>query len=85
MRGMSQEIPPESFEFDQRDYLNRRFTDVGTLFGQTHEFTPRKQMPYKPQIGHLFYFNDPTGQNYDPVITSEGLWVFKSTGYVFVA
>jgi len=83
-KGISQEVPPESFPADQRDFLTRRFVDVGTALGQVNNFTPRKQMPYKAQIGHMYYFNDPTGQGYDPVITQEGIWVFKSTGYIFV-
>jgi hypothetical protein len=84
-RGIGQESPPASFATDQQDFLTRRFIDVGTALGQSNHFTPRKEMPYKPQIGHVYYFNDPTGAGYDAVITAEGLWVYKSTGYTFIA
>ena len=84
-RGIGQESPPSSFTPDQQDFLTRRFIDVGTALGQTHEFPPRREMPYKPQIGHVYYFRDPTGAGYDAAITAEGLWVYKSTGYTFIA
>ena len=83
-RAISQEQPPEDTEEDLREYLARRFIDVGVALTQDARFEPRKEMPYKPQTGAMHYFNDPANHNYDAAITSEGFWGLKSTGWVFL-
>jgi hypothetical protein len=80
--NLSQERPPENIDEDLGEFLVRRFIDVGTALDQAPVFPPRKQMPYKPQLGHVHYFGDPTIHDYDAAITSEGFWGLTSEGWV---
>ena len=79
--SISQEQPPEEIDDNLKEYLKRRFVDIGTEFDKPGKFPPRKEMPYKPQIGDVHYFDDPADHNYDAEITSEGFWGLKSTGW----
>ena len=79
MPRISQEVPPLDTPVDLREYLVRRFIDIGVALQDSPDFPVRKQMPYKPPIGSTHYYGDPLEHSYDPVITQEGLWVFKST------
>jgi len=85
MASISQETPPESFDVDQRQWLTRRFVDVGNALKQSYKNASRKEMPYKPQIGDVHFFPDPAGHTFDVAITSEGWWGLKSTGWVQLA
>jgi len=72
---LGQEQVPLSVENEElRDFLNRRFIDIGSLFFQAPKFPERKQMPYKPQFGDIHYFGDPTTHQYDTQIIEQGWW-----------
>lgn len=83
-RGISNEQPPQQIDVPLREYLARRFIDIGISLSQDPSCYPRKEMPYKPQTGALHYFNDPLDHNYDPAITEEGFWGLRSDGWVFI-
>jgi hypothetical protein len=84
--SIGQENPPEGTDPLLAEFLQRRFISIEVaLDDASHSFPPRKQMPYKPQVGQIYYFNNPADHNYDPEITSEGWWGLKSTGWVLIA
>lgn len=80
--SLSQEHPPDGIEEELREFLSRRFVDVATQLALAPSCPPRKQMPYKPQVGAIHYFNDPANHDYDPAITGEGFWGLTSAGWV---
>ena len=82
--SIGQEQPPIDIDPRLSEYLSRRFIDIGVQLDQASKFPPRKEMPYKPQVGDMQYFNDPINHDYDPVITSEGFWGLTSGGWVQV-
>jgi len=75
--SLSQETPPESFEQAEREWLARRFTDVGNELDQPSKYPERREMPYKPRFGDIQYFGDPATHSYDPVIATRGWWGFR--------
>ena len=82
--NISDEQPPVSTEPDLADYLYRRFREVAIALPDAQHANPeRKEMPYKPQFGHVYYFGDPDVHNYDAAINVAGWWgymeVFPST------
>lgn len=60
-------------------YLNRLVADINLALQEVHYFSPRNTFPNKYRVGELFYFADaiPTTP-----ITGEGLWIYKSTGWI---
>jgi hypothetical protein len=84
--SLSQEQVPNTIEDEVlREFLNRRFVDIGIQFENPPVFPTRHEMPYKPKIGNMYYFGDPLTHDYDPAITEEGWWGMKSTGWVLIA
>ena len=83
--SISQEDVPGSVEEVLREFLQRRFIDIAVALDSPARYVERKEMPYKPQIGSIYYFGNPGTHNYDPAITSEGWWGLKSTGWVLIA
>ena len=84
--SLSQESPPASADPVLGEWLARRFRQVGLLLLSAHHtHVPRREDVPKPQIGDVYYFEDPAGHNYDVAITSEGWWGYKSTGWVKIA
>ena len=83
--SISQEDVPESVDEELREFLARRFIDIAVALDKPSRYVERKEMPYKPQQGSIFYFGNPGTHNYDPAITSEGWWGLKSTGWVLIA
>ena len=76
------EEPPENVDEDLRAYLIRMFTDVDNNFARPGKFPERKEMPYKPQIGDVHYFGDPSTHSYDAAITVQGFWGYTVFGWV---
>lgn len=72
------EQPPKSTAPELAEYLVR----------QLEEFSPQGSiklsvfnvLPTKPVIGRLYYFNTIPSTP----ITTEGVWVYKSTGWAFL-
>jgi hypothetical protein len=83
-RGISNEQPPESTAEKLREFLARRFSDIAIALSQDPDFTPRKTMPYNPQIGAIHYFPDPSVHNFDPEILWEGFWGLTNNGWVYI-
>ena len=83
--SLTHEYPPADITESLKDYLSRRFIDVDNELKKPSRFPERKTMPQKPQIGNVEYFGNPATHNYDAAITAEGLWIFKSTGWTFIA
>ena len=83
-KGISNEQPPDEIDGNLKEFLKRRFIDVGIALKQDPGFAPRKEMPYKPQTGAMHYFNNPAAHNYDAAITQEGFWGLRSDGWVFL-
>ena len=83
-KGLSREIPPKEPEALVA-YLSRMFNQVGNLLQRSHEYTERREMPGRPQVGDVYYFGNPATHSYDAAITSEGWWGYKSTGWTLIA
>lgn len=73
------EQPPLEIDAEVSEYLNRMFVRVDNLFRVVNIYSPRKIYPTKPRIGGLYYFEDSIPST---SITGEGLWLYKSTGWV---
>lgn len=69
---------PNTETYQLGSYLHRMFNRINTLFLQVHIFSPRKILPEKPRIGGVYYFSAAIL----PDITGEGLWLYKSTGWI---
>ena len=82
--SISNEQPPVETDERLREYLARRFIDIGVALDDDPKFTERKEMPYKPQTGAMHYFGNPATHNYDIAITQEGFWGLRSNGWVFL-
>ena len=80
--SITQEQPPINVERELREFLVRRFIEIGNEFNRPGKFPERKEMPYKSQIGDVHYFGNPATHAYDAAITAEGFWGLKSTGWV---
>ena len=78
--SIGQEQPPLSTDEELREYLNRRFIDIGSEFADSPKFPERKQMPYKPQLGDTHYFGDPAIHDYDTAIEHQGMWSYVNYG-----
>lgn len=73
------EQPPSETQQDTSAYLNRMFTRIDSLFRVVNIFSPRKIYPVKPRVGGVYYFEDTIPST---PITGEGLWLYKSTGWI---
>lgn len=62
-----------AFLFRQLNMLEQKSTEKDLLAGIT-------TIPAKPAIGKLYYFKNAVL----PTITSEGVWVYKSTGWSYL-
>lgn len=82
--SIGQEQPPLSTDEELSEYLNRRFIDIGSQFADSPKFPERKEMPYKPQIGDVHYFGNPSTHNYSVQITAEGFWGYTRLGWVLL-
>ena len=77
-KAISQEQPPVDVDEDSREWLVRRFVDVGIAIGKSEDFEVNTKLPTRVKIGMTRYFGAaiPTTP-----ITAEGLWIYKSTGW----
>ncbi len=77
------EQPPLSFQDDQKEYLSRVNTEVGNELENLDQLTRYTAIPEKVSTGKLYYFKNAVAAH--PVITSEGYYGYKSTGWVLIA
>ena len=82
-RTISLEEPPIATEQELRAYLMRMRQDIAVALQQSQQLPVVYVEPSKPQQGKLYYFGSEIQSH--PVITQEGLYVYKSTGWEFVA
>lgn len=73
------EQAPDHVDHKFRSYLERMFINIDNEFRLVHKFPPRKTMPLKASIGAVYYFEAAIAST---PITGEGLWIYKSTGWV---
>ena len=78
MASISNEQPPADTEFSLREYLSRRFIEVGIALSQSKKFPPIYTLPEKPQDGNVEYFGVIIGTT----ITSIGFWGFENGVWV---
>ncbi len=82
MSFLSAEQPPESFTIDQKEWLARLFRQLDIELGKTDIITRRTDFTDKPEIGKIYYFDNASAT--EPLITGEGYWGYKSTGWVLL-
>jgi len=74
------ETVPEELSPNLRAYFTRMYAKIDDMEAdETPEM--RKSIPSRPTIGKIYYFKNTVL----PTITLEGLWVYKSTGWTFIA
>ena len=78
MSSISIEHPPEGTDLLLSEYLNRMLVNINNALGQTSFNNPLYTVPDKLQVGRVYYF----GAAVLPNISAEGLYVYKSTGWV---
>ncbi len=81
--ALSDEKSPVSTDIELSSYLSRMFNSVRQELSTKDQVQTYTSIPTKTNVGKLYYFNNAIGG--DPVITAEGLYLLKSTGWVFVA
>ena len=73
------ETVPQSVASDLASYLQRQFSKLDIAL-QNIAIQKLNTIPAKPVIGKQYYFNVAIM----PTITSEGMWVYKSTGWSYL-
>lgn len=81
IRNISQESPPSSMDGESAEWIARRLVEISIALSQTQNMEVLYAEPDKPEIGHIRYF----GAAIDATINAEGLWLYKSTGWVQIA
>lgn len=82
-RTISLEEPPINTELELRAYLMRMRQDIAVALQQAQQLPITYVEPAKPQVGKIYYFGSALQSH--PVIAQEGLYIYKSTGWEFVA
>lgn len=82
-RTISLEEPPITTAPELRAYLMRMRQDIAVSLQQSQQLPVLYVEPNKPQQGKLYYFGSEIQGH--PAITQEGLYVYKSTGWEFIA
>ncbi len=76
------ERPPEGTQYELSEYLYRLFTAARYEDDESNRIRRYTLLPNRPEIAKLYYFDNAIAG--DPDITAEGLYLYKSTGYVFI-
>lgn len=83
MGFLASEQPPVGTDENLTEYLARMFSQIDIALANSGSLSKRNIAPGKPIIGKIYYFNIAIPAH--PVITAEGYYGFKSTGWVFIA
>jgi len=78
---MNVEQPPISTDEVLSTYLVRMFNLIDSVLGNIGKLPVRKILAPKPIVGKLYYYAHKIDNSN---ITSEGLYIYKSTGYRLV-
>lgn len=62
------------------EYLTRHLTAIYNELSKKDSLQKQTALPVKPQIGKLYYFTVIPST----VITTEGVWVYKPTGWSYL-
>lgn len=79
---ITDEQPPESTDTELSEYLSRMFRNAKIEDANKDQPIRYSSIPEKLGIGKRYYFLNAIPA--DPVITTEGLYLYKSTGWVFL-
>lgn len=76
------EQPPGHTDYELAAYLVRQFRKHADEIERSGFYPPRSIFPRRATVGEVYYFSQaiPTTP-----ITGEGLWLYKSTGWVLIA
>ena len=82
MPSIGTETPPSELDPSFKDYLVRMRVAINIALNSPDYFSPRTTMPRKFKVGSIYYFGAAI-----PLtdIISEGLWIYKSTGWTLIA
>ena len=72
------EQPPSSTAPELAEYLSRQLDTIQRVLSMQQKPPLLSAVPLKPMVGKSYYFT--TALNLE--ITAEGLWLYKSTGWV---
>lgn len=78
VRSITREPPPSELDDNTSAWLNRVILDISVALGQSQDLEVLYIVPEKPFVGMLRYF----GGAIDANITSEGVWIYTSSGWV---
>lgn len=82
MASISIEQPPSTIEPELQHYLERALTEIDIALKQAQSHTVIYVPPAKPRVGRTYYFGAAVPAH--PVITAEGLYIYKSTGWTLI-
>jgi len=71
---------PLGLDDDLSEYLVTLDNRIADSFLRVQTFSPVRKLPARPSPGDLRYFQEPVM----PTINQEGLWFYKTTGWVRV-
>lgn len=83
MGSISIEEPPASTDRQLAEYLARMMTLINIELNSNNHIRRTTIVPPHPRVATIYYFSAAIAG--DPNITAEGLYVFKSTGWSFIA
>ena len=63
-------------------YLDRSLNEVDSRLKNNGKLPVTRFLPNNPVVGKLYYFGNAISGH--AVITAEGLYVYKSSGYAFI-
>ena len=76
--AVPQEQPPLDTEKELTEWLTRQIVAINIELNKSKDFEVLYILPDKLYIGMVRYFGD----TIDATVTAEGLWCYKSTGWV---
>lgn len=76
------EQPPVSTEEELREYLARNNIQIGYELTNNNQIPRFTDLPNKVSVGKIYYFKNAVPAH--PVITAEGYYGYKSTGWVLI-
>ncbi len=77
---ITDEQPPYETDAGLAEYLTRQFRLAAVEDTVSNQIPVLTQIPAKLSVGRLYYFNNAISG--DLVILGEGLYLYKSTGFV---
>jgi len=79
--AITEEQPPFDTEANLKEYLARQFRAAKQQDDNAEQTTTYTALPDKLNIGKVYYFLNAVAAT---PITGEGLWLYKSTGWILL-